>query len=54
MLFLSHRLAASRILLAEAGHADLGQRIRLNVSEDDVTFALRNDELVRRMLVARS
>ena len=49
----NNRLAAARVLLAEASQADLNQRLRLNVGEDDVAFALRNDELMRRLLGPR-
>jgi len=38
-------------VLAEGGRAELGQRVRLNVSEDDVAFALRNDDIMRRILM---
>lgn len=37
---LCKRLAASRLLLLEASTNELGQRIRLNVSQDDVRYAL--------------
>ena len=45
------RLASARLVLAEGGRAELGQRVRLNVSEDDVAFALRNDDIMRRILM---
>ncbi|XP_019645559.1 PREDICTED: origin recognition complex subunit 1-like [Branchiostoma belcheri] len=35
-------LGASRLLLVEAGKSDLSQRVRLNVSQDDVMYALRD------------
>lgn len=35
------RLGASRLLLVESGRRDLEQRIRLNVNQDDVLYALR-------------
>jgi len=36
------KLSGIRLLLTEGGHAGLLQRIRLNVSQDDVLFALRD------------
>ncbi|XP_066297989.1 origin recognition complex subunit 1-like isoform X1 [Branchiostoma lanceolatum] len=36
-------LGASRLLLVEAGKSDLSQRVRLNVSQDDVMYALRDN-----------
>ena len=35
------RLGAWRLLLVESGRRDLEQRIRLNVNQDDVLFALQ-------------
>lgn len=50
-MLLDARLASARLVLAEGGRAELGQRVRLNVSEDDVAFALRNDDIMRRILM---
>jgi len=36
------KLSGIRLLLTEGGHTGLLQRIRLNVSQDDVLFALRD------------
>lgn len=36
------RLASCRLLLAESGRCDMQQRIRLNVSTDDVNYALKD------------
>ena len=36
------KLGSFRLLLTELGRCDLQQRIRLNVSVDDVTYALRD------------
>ena len=36
------RLGSFRLLLLESGRHDLQQRIRLNVSQDDVIYALRD------------
>ncbi|XP_038049563.1 origin recognition complex subunit 1-like [Patiria miniata] len=36
------RLASCRLILLESGTNELKQRIRLNVSQDDVTYALRD------------
>ena len=36
------KLGSFRLLLVENGRNDLYQRIRLNVSQDDVAFALRD------------
>ena len=36
-----NQLGSCRLLLTEAGHKDVYQRIRMNVSVDDVMFALR-------------
>lgn len=36
------RLGSFRLLLLESGRHDLTQRVRLNVSQDDVTYALRD------------
>ncbi|XP_035826423.1 serine/arginine repetitive matrix protein 2 isoform X2 [Aplysia californica] len=39
-----YRLGSIRLLLIEAGRLDLCMRVRLNVSQDDVMYALREDE----------
>ncbi|XP_004346741.2 hypothetical protein CAOG_05056 [Capsaspora owczarzaki ATCC 30864] len=44
------RLGASRLLLVENGANDLYQRVRLNVSQSDVTFALRDDATLKRVV----
>ena len=36
------KLSGFRIVLAEYGRQDLYQRVRLNVSQEDVNFALRD------------
>lgn len=36
------RLGASRLLLVEGSRRDLHRRIRLNISQDDIIFALRD------------
>jgi len=36
------KLSGIRLLLSEAGRSDMMQRVRLNVSQDDVLFALRD------------
>ena len=41
----SCRLGACRLLLVEAGRRDLEQRIRLNVNQSDVTFAIKQAKL---------
>ena len=38
------KLSGIRLLLTEAGRAGLLQRVRLNVSQDDVLFALRDSD----------
>jgi len=38
------KLSGIRLLLTEGGHAGLLQRVRLNVSQDDVLFALREKQ----------
>ena len=38
------KLSGIRLLLTEGGQAGLLQRIRLNVSQDDVLFALRDSD----------
>ena len=35
------KLAGFRLLLAENGRQDMYQRVRLNVSQEDVNFALK-------------
>ncbi|KAK0069981.1 origin recognition complex subunit 1-like isoform X1 [Biomphalaria pfeifferi] len=40
---LCQRLGSMRLLLVEPGHLDLRMRVRLNVSQDDVVYALRKD-----------
>lgn len=42
LMSLSARLASFRLLLSDSGRNDLNQRIRLNVSQDDVLYALRD------------
>ena len=37
------RLGACRLLLLEPSHLDVLQRVRLNVSQDDVLYALKAD-----------
>ena len=39
---LCQRLGSMRLLLVEAARLDLALRIRLNVSQDDVQYALRD------------
>lgn len=39
------KLGSYRLLLTEHGRRDLNQRVRLNVSTDDVTYALKDDKL---------
>ncbi len=36
------RLGSFRLLLLESGKTDLNQRVRLNVSQDDVLYALKD------------
>lgn len=43
-------LSSSRIVLTEAAKADLFQRIRLNVPEEDVLIAFRKDEFMKRLI----
>ncbi|KAG0230830.1 Origin recognition complex, subunit 1 [Actinomortierella wolfii] len=43
-------LGASRCLLVESGKQDFYQRIRLNVSEEDVIMALKTDPFFRRLI----
>lgn len=38
------KLGSSRLLLVEDGHCDLHQRIRVNVSIDDIHYALKEEE----------
>eukprot|EP00063_Salmo_salar_P004119 XP_013978954.1 PREDICTED: origin recognition complex subunit 1 isoform X2 [Salmo salar] len=40
-LAMCQRLGACRLLLLEASHLDMLQRVRLNVSQDDVLYALK-------------
>ncbi|MEQ2183517.1 hypothetical protein GOODEAATRI_033505, partial [Goodea atripinnis] len=42
-LAVCHRLGACRLLLLEPSRLGVLQRVRLNVSEDDVLFALKAD-----------
>jgi len=42
--YICAKLSGVRLLLTEAGRAGLLQRIRLNVSQDDVLFALRDSD----------
>ena len=44
-------LGASRILMTEAAKADLLQKIRLNIPEEDVTMAFRADDVMRHIVV---
>lgn len=37
-----HKLGSVRLLLIEHGRHDLNMRVRLNVSQDDVMYALRD------------
>ncbi|GFN87065.1 origin recognition complex subunit 1 [Plakobranchus ocellatus] len=41
LLALCHRLGSIRLLLVEPGHLDLSMRVRLNVSQEDITYAVR-------------
>jgi Cdc6-like AAA superfamily ATPase len=43
-------LGSSRILMVEAAKADLFQKIRLNIPEEDAMMAFRADEFMRRLL----
>ncbi|KAF9974025.1 Origin recognition complex, subunit 1 [Actinomortierella ambigua] len=43
-------LGASRCLLVESGKQDFYQRVRLNVSEEDVIMALKADPFFRRLI----
>ncbi|RUP45409.1 P-loop containing nucleoside triphosphate hydrolase protein [Jimgerdemannia flammicorona] len=43
-------LGQARCLLVEPGRLDLHQRIRLNVSEEDVTMALKSDTFFRKLV----
>ncbi|RUS20272.1 hypothetical protein BC937DRAFT_95564 [Endogone sp. FLAS-F59071] len=47
-------LGQARCLLVEPGRMDLCQRIRLNVSEEDVTMALKSDAFFRRLMMSMS
>ena len=38
------KLGSFRLLLTENARTDLSQRVRLNVSQDDVLFALRENK----------
>ncbi|KAK3749425.1 hypothetical protein RRG08_003274 [Elysia crispata] len=40
---LCYRLGSIRLLLVEPGHLDLSMRVRLNVSQDDIMYALRTE-----------
>ena len=40
--YVAAKLSGIRLLLMEGGNAGLLQRIRLNVSQDDMLFALRD------------
>lgn len=40
---LCYRLGSIRLLLVEPGRLDLSMRVRLNVSQDDIMYALRTD-----------
>jgi len=44
------RLNISRLILLEGGIPERHQQVRLNVSEDDVAFALRADVLVSKIM----
>ncbi|XP_041360027.1 origin recognition complex subunit 1-like [Gigantopelta aegis] len=43
MFAMCFRLGSSRLLLVEHGRKDLNMRVRLNVSQDDVLYALKDD-----------
>ncbi|XP_072853727.2 origin recognition complex subunit 1 isoform X3 [Pogona vitticeps] len=44
IMAIASRLSACRLLLAESSHKYLHMRIRLNVSQDDVMYALKKEE----------
>lgn len=47
-LAMCQRLGACRLLLLEASHLDVLQRVRLDISQDDMLYALKADRETTR------